>query len=162
MSFKIQPIENDKWELVFFSEPSYITALPMDPESIEPELMCGIWLIVVFPVWSRPVIDSVNEAISCVKFYDGCINLGVRPFDGHEWIYKWWPSQKKPLSVDVLQTISRTSTHLAIHLSSDSSSIPLWLAMVDGHVRYQGAGPRSKKQLSEMIQGIISDPLCVK
>ncbi len=52
MSFKVQPIEGDKWELVFSDEPSYIHALKMAPERMEPELNSGVWLVVTFPVWS--------------------------------------------------------------------------------------------------------------
>lgn len=155
MSFKVQPIEGDKWELVFSDEPSYIHALKMAPETMEPELHSGIWLVVVFPVWSVPVRDSVRAAIALVKDHGGKFQLGVRPLDSHDEIYKWWPVTKAPAAGKVLLAVKEEGPQREIHISTDPSSNPLWLVLRDGQVIYQGTGPRSKEQLNELMQEVL-------
>ncbi len=155
MSFEIQPIESDKWKLVFFDEPNYVRALKMAPEAIEPELDSGVWLVVVFPVWSGPVRDSVRAAIACAKYHGGKFQLGVRPFDSHDEIYKWWPDAKAPSAGEVLLAVQEEGSRREIHISTGLSSSPVWLVLRDGQVIHQGAGPRSKEQLSELMQGVF-------
>lgn len=152
MSFKVQPIEGDKWELVFSDEPSYVHALKMAPESREPELNTGVWLVVTFPVWSAPVRHSVLAAIACAKDHGGKFQLGVRPFDSHDEVYKWWPGSDAPAADKVSLAVRGEPPRQEIHISTDPTSSPLWLVLRDGQVVYQGAGPRSKEQLSELMQ----------
>lgn len=156
MSFKVQPIEGDRWELVFSDEPSYIHALKMAPEEMEPELHSDVWLIVVFPVWSAPVRDSVRSAIALVKDHDGKFQLGVRPFDSLDEIYKWWPVTEAPSAGKVLLAVNEDGPRREIHISTDPSSSPLWLVLRDGQVIHHGAGPRSKEQLNELMQEALS------
>jgi hypothetical protein len=155
MSFKVQPIEGDKWELVFSDEPSYIHALKMAPERMEPELNSGVWLVVTFPVWSAPVRHSVLAAVACAKDHGGDFQLGVRPFDSHEEVYKWWPVSEAPPAGEVLLAVRDEGTRREIHISTDPSSIPAWLVIRDGHVVHQGVGPRSKEQLGQLMQTIL-------
>jgi len=155
MSFEVQPIEGDKWKLVFSDEPSYIHALEMAPESREPELNTGVWLVVTFPVWSGPVRHSVRAAIACAKDHGGKFQLGVRPFDSHDEIYKWWPGGEAPAAGKVLLTVRGEPQRQEIHISTDPSSSPMWLVLRDGQVVHQGAGPRSKEQLSELMQAAL-------
>jgi len=151
MGFEVRAIDGDKWELLFSDEPSYIHALKMAPDSIESELKSGLWLIVVFPVWSGPDRHSVRAALACAKDYAGKFQLGVRPCDYHEEIYKWWPGGEAPSRSDPVLTVLG-GPRRNVHISSDHSSSPIWLVMRDGRVVYQEAGPRSKEQLSELIQ----------
>ena len=153
--FKVQPIEGDKWELVFSDEPSYVHALVMAPEKMEPELHSGVWLVVTFPVWSGPVRDSVRAAIALVKDHGGKFHLGVRPFDSHDEIHKWWPVTEAPAAGKVLLAVKEEGPHREIHISTDPSSNPLWLVLRDGQVIYQGTGPRSKEQLNELMQEVL-------
>ena len=152
MSFKVQPIEGDKWELVFCNEPGCIHALKMAPESMEPELSIGVWLVVTFPVWSTPVRHSVLAAIACAKNHGGKFQLGVRPFDSHEEFYKWWPVGDVPSAGKIFLAVQDEGPRREIHISTDPSSGPMWLVLRDGQVIYQGAGPRSKEQLSRLMR----------
>jgi hypothetical protein len=156
MSFKVQPVVGDMWELVFSDEPSYIHALKMAPEAIEPELHSGVWLVVTFPVWSAPVRHSVLASIACAKDHGGKFQLGVRPFDSHDEIRKWWPVSNAPPAGKVLLAVQDEGPRREIHISTDPSSSPLWLVLRDGQVIHQGAGPRSKEQLGELMQGVQS------
>lgn len=156
MSFKVQTIEGDKWELVFSDEPGYVHALKMAPEAMEPEVKSGVWLVVAFPVWSAPVRHSVLAAVACAKDHDGEFQLGVRPFDSHEEIYKWWPVREKPSAGEVLLAVRDEGPRREIHISTDPSSSPMWLVLRDGQVIYQGAGSRSKEQLSELMQAALA------
>jgi hypothetical protein len=155
MSFKVQPIEGDKWELVFSDEPSYIHALKMAPEAMESELNSGVWLVVTFPVWSTPVRHSVLAAVACAKDNGGKFQLGVRPFDSHDEIHEWWPVSEAPSAGKVLLAVQDEGPRREIHISTDPTSSPLWLVLRDGLVIHQGAGPRSKEQLSELMQGVL-------
>jgi hypothetical protein len=155
MSFELRVV-NDLWELKFLDEPSYVHALKMAPESMEPELNAGVWLVVVFPVWSGPVRDSVRAAITFVKDHGGKFQLGVRPFDSHDEIYKWWPVTESPSAGKVLLAVKEEGPRRELHISTDPSSSPLWLVLRDGEVIHHGAGPRSKEQLSDLMQGVLS------
>lgn len=151
MSFEVQPIEGDKWKLVLCDEPSYIHALEMAPEAMEPELNTGVWLVVAFPVWSGPVRDSVRAAITCAKDHGGQFQLGIRPFDSHDEIIKWWPLREAPTAGRVLLAVRNEPPKLEVHMSADPSNIPMWLVLRDGQVIHQEAGPRSKEQLSDLL-----------
>jgi hypothetical protein len=155
MSFKVQPIEGDKWELVFFDEPSYVHALKMAPDALEPELKMGVWLVVTFHVWSAPVRHSVLAAIACAKDHGGKFQLGVRPLDAHEEIYKWWPIGETTCAGEVLVAARDEGPRREIHISTDPSSNPIWLVLRDGRVIHQGAGPRSKEQLSQLMPAAL-------
>ena len=151
MSFQLVPIAGDKLELVFTDEPEYIHALKMAPECREAELNSGIWLIVTFPVWSGPVRHSVLAAVACAKDFDGRFQLGVRPFDFHEEIYKWWPGDEAPSPAEVLIDVREESSRREVHISSDPAASPIWLVLRDGQVMHQAAGPRSRDQLKELM-----------
>lgn len=138
MSFKVQYSKDDKCELVFADEPSYIHALKGAPEAMEPELNLGVWLIVTFPVWSVPDRHSVHAAIDCTKGYIGKFKLGVRPFNEYKEISKWWP----------ISDASSASTYSIYE-------IPKWLVLRDGHVIYEGVGLRSKEQLDQLMRTIL-------
>ncbi|MCI0459556.1 MAG: hypothetical protein L0Z62_21620 [Gemmataceae bacterium] len=156
MSFQLQPLDDEKWQLVFTDEPEYVHPLHMAPESRERELDSGTWLIVTFPVWSGPVRHSVVAAVACARDFGGTFQLGVRPFDHHEEIYKWWPSSKAPSQAEVRIEVREESSRREVHISTDPAASPFWLVLRDGQVLYQGAGPRSSAQLRELMQGVLA------
>ncbi len=155
MSYRLQHIRDNTWELVFSDEPEYIHALQMAPKEMEPELSSGIWLVVTFPVWCGPARDSVRAALCCAKGYSGMFQLGVRPLYFHQEIYNWWPSSETPPAAETSLAVRNEPPRLEIRLSTDSSSNPIWLVLQDGQVTYQGIGPRSKEQLSQLMQTSI-------
>src|SRR5438094_490694 len=53
MSFTVQPIVGGKWDLVVLDEPTYVHALKMAPEAMEPELNSRVWLVVTFLCGAR-------------------------------------------------------------------------------------------------------------
>src|SRR5438128_1820893 len=105
MVWELRPTVSEKLELVLSDEPSYIHALEMAPESREPELEHGAWLVVAFPIWSGPVRHSVHAAVACAKDHQGKFQLGIRPYNSHEEIYKWWPVNEAPIEGRVLLTV---------------------------------------------------------
>lgn len=140
---------------MFSDEPSYVHALKMAPESRKPELNTGIWLVVTFPVWSAPVRHSVLAAIACAKDHGGKFHLGVRPFDSHDEIDKWWPVSEAPSAGKVLKAVRDEGPRRAVHISTAPTSSPLWLVLRDGQVVHQGAGPHTKEQLSELMRAAL-------
>lgn len=154
MSFEIKVV-NGVWDVVLLEEPSYIHALKMAPEAMEPELWSGTWLIVVFPVWSGPVRQSVRAAITCANQYGGKFNLGIRPYDYHDEISRWWPVVEIPAGGEMSLTVKDEPHRREVHIATDTSADPAWLVLKDGQVIHQGAGPRSVEQLGVMMQGIV-------
>lgn len=140
---------------MFSDEPDYIHALQMAPEAMEPELGSGIWLIVAFPVWSGPVRDSVRASVACAKRYGGKFHLGVRPFDYHEEMIRWWPADETPAGGEMTVTLQDAPHRREVHITTDNSTDPIWLVLKDGRVIHRAAGPRSAEQLNEMMYGII-------
>lgn len=154
MSFMVHPINGDKWGLVFSDEPDYIHALQMAPETMEPELGSGLWLIVAFPLWSGPVRDSVRAAVACAKKCGGKIHLGVRPFDYHDEFIRWWPGDEIPAGDETTVTVQDTPGGREVHITADNSAVPTWLILKDGQVAYQGTGPRSEEQLDNLVREV--------
>ena len=161
MSLKIQPINGDesceKWELVVTDEPKYICALETAPKRIEKKLNSGTWLVVAFSVWSVPVRHSVLAAVDCAKCHDGEFQLGLRPYNSQDELYPWWPSVRLP-AVDVISTTaSSESEKVKIDISSDPFSGPAWLVLKHGEVVYQGVGPRTEQELSEVMLKVLKE-----
>jgi hypothetical protein len=156
MSFELQPQGGDTWKIVFFEEPSYIHSLKMAPEAIEPELLVGDWLVVVFPIWSVPVRASVTAAMSCSKNFEGKFQLGVRPFNAHEELLRWWPNGSPPGPDKIIVAVKDEHGQRELHLSADLSYSPKWLVLRDGQIVYAGGGLRTQSQLGELMQKLLA------
>lgn len=89
MSFSVRTLEDGSYEIVFEKEPAYCRSLTMSPAEIEPELLEGSWLVLLFAIWSVADRTAIEEALSVAKMFDGKVQLGVRPFDRHEEIGRW-------------------------------------------------------------------------
>ena len=155
MSWLLRSIGHDKFELVLSDEPSYIHALQMAPDCREPELDLGLWLLVVFPVWSSPVRQSVRAALACAIDHAGKFQLGIRPFNSHEEISKWWPLSNAPSPGQTLIAVSDEPSPREIHISTDPTSYPIWLVFRDASVVHQGRGPRTEEHLSQLMQTVL-------
>lgn len=153
MGFELQVV-NDQWEVVLPDEPVYIHALKMAPEAMESELRSGEWLIVSFSIWG-PVRQSVRAAIACAKQYAGKFHLGIRPYDYHEEISKWWPTTDLPVESKTSVTEINEGQRREVHIATDFSTDPAWLVLKDGQVVYRGTGARSAEQLGEVMQSVL-------
>jgi hypothetical protein len=143
---------SDRWEVVLFDEPGYIHALPMAPDALESELQSGLWLVVVFPVYSISVRHSVVAALVCAKDFNGQFQLGVRPYHAREEITRWWPNDALAFDPGPLLTVVRESGRVEVHIGADDSIAPIWLVLQNGIPIHQAAGPRTMNQLTEIMQ----------
>jgi hypothetical protein len=125
MSWELKYIEGKKWDLVFSDEPTYVHALKTAPDSMEPELEAGTWLVVAFPVWSGPVRDSVRAAIDSAKHLSGRIQLGVRPYYFDNEILKWWPATETPAAAETMVEVRDMPERRELYLSTDHSRLPV-------------------------------------
>ncbi len=157
MSYEVWPLEDDKWELVFFDEPAYIHALQMAPTTMESELNTGVWLVVAFPVWSTPARYAVQAAFDRARDNAGKFELGVRPFESHTEIDAWWPSREVQPAAGYLLTVKDHGPGREARITADHSRIPTWLVLRDGEVMYQGVGPRSRDELNELMQNVLKE-----
>jgi hypothetical protein len=155
MSFEVRAIDAHTWEVSIPGEPAHIHALKMAPESIEPELMQGVWLVVAFPVWSAPVRESVSAALGCARDNSGLYQLGIRPFESHDELRTWWPLCGAPAVTGLALSAWRGGLGLDIRISPRSSNDPLWLVLDEGRVAYHGCGPRSEAHLRALVQDVI-------
>lgn len=156
MGFELKVV-NDSWEVVLFDESDYIHALKMAPEAIESNLKSGKWLVVAFPVWSVPVRHSVRAAMAYAKQQAGKVSLGIRPYDDHEEMSKWWPVADVPVESETTVTEMNDGQRLEIHIATDGAAHPLWLILKDGRVVYQGTGSRSEVELESLMNNYWSD-----
>jgi hypothetical protein len=99
----------------------------MAPVEREPELNSGLWLVLVFAVWSGPDRTAVDTALSVAKEFRGEVRLGIRPFDKAEEALAWCPELK----------LRRTS--------------PIWLILNNGKLERATFGPQTVEQLRAMI-----------
>jgi hypothetical protein len=154
MSFTIAPLSTGCYKLILDDEPEYVHPLQVIRDSVQGQLD-GWWLVVAFAVWHSRDYQAVRAAIDCAKEFDGRFQLAIQPFDNMEELKPWWPTD------DVLQ-----DTHLSVrfqespagsemYMSDESLSHPLWLVLKDGSVMHGSAGPRTKKELVELMRAFL-------
>jgi len=131
MSYHVKSLAGGSYKLVFEDEPAYCKALVMSPLAKESELTQGLWLVLLFAVWSVPDRSNIGVALSVVKEFNGKVFLGVRPFDNHDEIKKWCPEVK------------------------EKYGSPIWLVMKNGKLLKERTGLYSKEELKNLIQSVI-------
>ncbi|HEX2569224.1 MAG TPA: hypothetical protein VH877_06645 [Polyangia bacterium] len=110
MSYQIAKQDGGQFAVTFTGEPDYCRALSMAPESMEPELAEGLWLVLVFAVWSVPDRRAIAVALTAVKDLGGRVRLGVRPCDDPGETTGWCPEVE------------------------DGGATPQWLVLRDGRL----------------------------
>jgi thioredoxin-like negative regulator of GroEL len=130
MGYKIQSNKKGLFELVFIDEPEYCQALMMSPTLKEAKLSDGIWLILLFAVWSAPDQEAIKTAVTLAKKFNGKFQLGVRPFDEHQENGLWCPEIK------------------------EAFASPIWLVFENGQLIAEHVGLRSE-ELDNMIQNAL-------
>ncbi len=89
MTYHIETNMNNDYVIVFKDEPSFCYSLSMKQKHGEEIINTGLWLILLFAVWSMPERNAIQTALDAVKTFNGRVNLGVRPFDNHN-EFKYW------------------------------------------------------------------------
>jgi len=128
MSFEVTLSRNGRPQLNFVGEPSYCHALEAAPAGSESKLGHDRWLVMVFAAWSIPDIRAIQTALDAVKYFDGAIQLGVRPFDDPAEHRSWYP--------DI----------------AELGATPAWLLFEDGALRFQHLGLMTGTSLVEVIK----------
>lgn len=128
IEYEIQLSENGKFELKFINEPEYCQALIMSPAKREAKLNDGIWLVLLFAVWSVPDIDAIKMAVTLAKKFKGKVKVGVRPFDYHQENQLWCPEIK------------------------ETFASPIWLVLKDGQLIMEQVGRRTEEELTQMLE----------
>jgi hypothetical protein len=132
MSYCIQIIPNGQYKLLLEREPEYCKALAMSPLKREPELEQGLWLILVFAVWSVPDRTCIDLALSVIKEFKGDVLLGVRPFDNYTEFNIWCPEVK------------------------EKYGSPIWLVLNNGNLLKEMVGVYSKEQLVQLLENVLA------
>lgn len=109
----------------------YCQALPIAPESREPELNSGFWLVLVFAVWNEPETKAIEVAMSAAEAVGRGFKLGIRPTGDHEEIMTWCPNVRRKY---------------------DFYDTPLWLVFHNGQLVEQYEGQLSKEMVINILR----------
>jgi hypothetical protein len=118
---------SSKVELAFEEAPSFVHALSMAPEHLEPQLKHGKWLVLVYATWSILDVQSIPTAIECISKLDRDIQLGIRPFVSYDEMYSWYPEY------------------------DGCAESPYWMFLSDGVLLQMTTGPLDVGQLTKFI-----------
>ena len=143
------------YELIVSDEPWYVRALTMSPELVETELNAGLWLLVVFSIWSAPVRKSVSAAIECSKAYSGDFQLGLCAFDDPSEVERWWPQHPAIGSQEPSVLVTKSPNEVSINIIGENTSIPLWLVLREREKVYDDAGARSVDELKNLMEQFV-------
>lgn len=117
--------------IILSGEPPYCRTLDAGPSRREDELNTGRWLVMVFAAWSMPDIRAIQDALDAVKYFDGKVHLGLRPFDAPEEHVTWCPAL------------------------TDDEKTPIWLLISDGTVRLILRGLLTVNELVRKIELLV-------
>jgi hypothetical protein len=131
VSYSLQVTPDGEYDVLLKGEPEYCKALPATPSQLPRELSRGLWLVLLFAVWSGPDRSAVPVALSAVKQFDGKVQLGLRPFDRHEEITTRWPKVKEPFGS------------------------PIWLILRDGELLEEHVGAFSRSVVSGWLRRLL-------
>ncbi len=131
MSYTVCEMADGKFELVIQNGPQNCKALPMAPSSIENELQDGLWLLLVFAVWSIQDRNAINTALELGKRLGDTVRVGIRPFDEHQEISNWCPNATK------------------------TYQSPVWLVLKKGKLVKEVVGLYPLEQLEEEFRSLI-------
>jgi hypothetical protein len=131
MSYSVRAAPDGRYEVMLKGEPTYCKALPGTPSELRQELDRGLWLVLLFAVWSGPDREAVQTALSVVKQFDGKVQLGLRPFDRHEEITALWPDVKERFGS------------------------PIWLVLRDGELLEQHVGAFGRRAVTDWLRGVL-------
>jgi hypothetical protein len=104
-----------------------LISLEMSPESPEPTLIAGRWLILAFAIWSGPDRKAVSTAMHLAKSTGHPVRIAVRPFDSHSEFDRWCPAVKERFRS------------------------PVWLLLNNGELIAERVGYQSISQLQDLI-----------
>src|SRR6266487_3739751 len=126
MSYRIEPTDGH-FAIRLQGEPENCHALTMAPSDREEELNHGLWLVVVFAVWSGPDRKAIDTALEIGHELGDKVQIGIRPFDRKEELQAWCPEGK-------IQWVS-----------------PIWLVLKDGKSVNEMFGSQSRQKVFEAV-----------
>ncbi|MCO7223562.1 hypothetical protein [Pleionea sp. CnH1-48] len=127
MSYDVKR-KDDMYHVELFDEPKNCRALEMSPSTLEGFLCEGVWLVLLFAVWSTPDRKEIEMALRFAK--NKGINLGIRPFEDFDENSNWCPE-----------------------LTGQFGS-PIWLLYDNGNLKNRKVGLCSESDLKDLV-GIV-------
>jgi hypothetical protein len=127
MSYQVVKQDGGTFAVTLTSEPDYCRPLVMAAESMEPELAEGLWLVLVFAVWSVPDRRAIASALTAVTDLGGRVRLGIRPCQDPGETAVWCRELEA------------------------GTATPQWLVLRDGHLVDQRVGLVPPGELAAML-----------
>ena len=69
--FAIIADENGRDRVSFSRDLTFCSGLQMCPRELEPDVHFGLWLVLVYAVWSKPDLDSIATAVRASERFIG-------------------------------------------------------------------------------------------
>lgn len=139
--YEVTSNDQGRFRIQFKNDIQNIVGLLMAPESIEPELSNGDWIVLAFAVWDmndRTSIDiACRIASSATEF-----KVGVRPFEfGNE--FKTWAGFTS--SAGALDAYDQAGQ---VAVTTSSEDHPVWFAIRSGTVIGSLVGPHTQSEVA--------------
>jgi hypothetical protein len=131
INYSVDAAPDGRYDFLLKDEPLYCKSLPGTPLELRQELARGLWLVLVFAVWSGPDREAVQTALSAVKLFGGRVQLGLRAFDRHEEVRALWPHVKESLGS------------------------PIWLILRDGKLLEEHVGAFSRRVVTNWLRQVL-------
>ena len=125
MAFQVKH-ENGEYELILSGESAKATSLRAKPSEREALISGGVWLVLVFAVWSSPDRRAIEMALREVETLGG-VRLGIRPFDSHTELGTWCPEMP------------------------ETWGSPVWIVLHDGRLVAHAVGMISAEELRMLV-----------
>jgi len=128
MSHAVHTSSGNRYEVVLEDAPENCVSLVMKPDVREDYLNRGVWLVLLFGVWSTPDRAAIDLAVSLACDLQGCASVGIRPFDDPSEAAAWLPE-----------------------LPTTYGS-PIWIVLKDGRLKDDLIGLHDKQELLEAVK----------
>ena len=148
--YKISADEDSRFLIRFGSSVENIVGLRMAPQEIEPVLLTGRWLVLVFAIWDikdRPPIDIACEIAADASNFQ----VAVRPFQRAAEFASWVPGFSSNAGAIVY-----TENNGSIAITTRKDDHPMWFVMGDGQFTATLVGAREKPDVDRFVRENLS------
>jgi len=150
MKYEITADEEERFQISFARDIENVVGLRMAPETLEPDLTSGNWLILAFAVWDSR--DQLAIEVACqIATTLRDIRVAVRPFEMVDEFLTWVPGLEEH---EIVTSISESENELGTQVSMTSigKDHPIWFIFRDGKMSQSLAGARTIDKVISFLE----------
>lgn len=125
----VSRLPNRKFHPTMKNKPDNLLLLDSHPETIEPELKSGRWLVLYFSIYNSQDVLMERMTLRIIQQCAGKCRVAIRPTDGFEDLPKWLPESE--------------SRYSSIH--------PIWFALDDGKLVGETGFMLTEDELTDFV-----------